>query len=290
MSKTTSPRRKLLICTIVRNSVRSLSTWSNLVRHLVEELWGEYDVTLSVYENDSTDGSKELLGRLWTDDLAHIPMWLYRTDIGTQQYGSVWSVDRLRNLAAARQACLDQVEDGLDQFDKICYIEPDVTYDPFWLRELVLARHPAAAGIGEPDVYSGWSLRSLNNPKESTFLYDVCATRAGCDDTCWDVNEGGGTWRAGSLVRTDLGGVNANCLHRVWSTFNCFCVYNAKPFKEGVRWGIVNKRIDPSGIWVEDGNYGPGWLDADTVNICEQFRERGYGGIYLNTNCLVRHN
>lgn len=303
---TRSARPKVLICTILRDQLSNLDTWLDQLIKLIYGQMGsgytnlyngistDYDVEVSCYENDSIDNTGpnaklRLEVHLWLK--YGIKIYFRSEKLGTQKYGSIWNVHRIKNLAAARQACLDQVEGGLDRFDKICYIEPDVTYDPFWLRELILARHPKAAGIGDPDVYSGWSLRSLSNPKESTFLYDTCATRATRDDICWDINEYGGTWRGDSLVRTDLGGHDANCLHRVWSTFNCFCVYNARPFKEGVRWGITNKSVNPSGIQIGvDENGSIHYLEADTVNICEQFRQRGYNGIFLNTNCLVRHN
>lgn len=291
MSTTTPPRRKVLICTIMRDVEKSLSNWyegiKGLISHLSKEGW---TIDLSVYENDSVDYTAFNAEALLDSFRCMGIVTQFRSEkLGTQKYGSVWSLDRINNLAAARQACLDQVD--MTKYDKVCYIEPDVTYDPFWLRELILARHPKAAGIGDPDVYSGWSLRSLSNPKESVFLYDVCATRATSEDICWDVGESGGAWRGKSLVPTNLGGPDANCLHSVWSAFNCFCVYNAKPFKEGVRWGIVNKRVNPSRIQVgTDDNGFIHYLEADTVNICEQFRERGYNGIYLNTNCLIRHN
>lgn len=240
---------------------------------------------ISVAENDSIDGSD-----LWLKTKS--VLWRKNSDfhlstlkLHTTKYPSVWNIARIRNLAAARQRCLDQVPGGLQRFTKIAYIEPDVTYDPSWCSELVFANHPRAAGLPEPDIYSGWSLRSERHPKESTFLYDTCATRATSQDTCWDVQEKWGTWRGNSLVRTPLEGVHANALHTVWSTFNCFCVYNAEPFASGrVKWGYLNKRLNPSGIPV-DGFF----LDADTVVVCEDFRTAGYDGVYLNTNCLVRH-
>ena len=182
-------------------------------------------VEVSVAENDSTDGTAEWL-RERKENWEGAPCPFLKAEafhlstekLGTAQYGSIWSVDRLCNLAAARQKCLDQVGD-LSRCDKVAYIEPDVTYDPRWCAELILARHPLAAGLGEPDIYSGWSLRSESNPKESVFLYDVCATRATCYDTCWDISEAKGTWRAKTVIPTDLGGVDAMCLHAVWSTF-----------------------------------------------------------------------
>ncbi len=228
---------------------------------------------------------------MWQDYLDCIPITLVRENIGTAQYGSVWNVDRLRNLANARQKCLELTY--LFKFDKIAYIEPDVSYDPNWCKELILARHPISTGLGEPDVYSGWSLRSDAHPKESQFLYDTCATRATEDDLTWDITENFGKWRGESLIKTDLGGVDSNCLHKVWSTFNCFCVYNAKPFIDGLKWDYINRRLDTGQQYIDAGpgalSLG-GFLDADTSVMCELFREGGYDKIFLNTNCLVRHS
>lgn len=271
----------------MRDAFKTLNSWHDQLLQLREEIASEYSVFLSVYENDSIDGTelvfkanKEALDKTWSSD------WVgTATRLGTQRYSSVWNADRMRNLAAARQQCLNQVGDRLAEFDKIAYIEPDVTYSPRWCAELILARHPAAAGLPEPDIYSGWSLRSETHPKESAFLYDTCATRQRPEDTCWDfVRDGTGVWRGESLIPTGLSGVEANSLHRVWSTFNCFCVYNAKPFIEGAKWDYVNRRLD-----THQQRVGDGWLDADTSVICEDFRARGYTDIYLNTNCLIRH-
>lgn len=280
--------KHLLIATIARQCRGSLDTWYSQVLRLAAILKEHgWICTVSVAENDSTDGTAEWISNLPANSYG-LEVIVSTQKLGTQQYGSVWSIDRLRNLATARQQCLDQAG-NLSRFSKVAYIEVDVTYDPSWCVELVVADHPRAAGLPEPDIYSGWSLRSLTHPKESVYLYDTCATRAGRDDVCWDVNEAGGTWRGKSLVTTGLTGIHANSLHRAWSTFNCFCVYRAAPFAAGLRWGYVNPRLNASGIWIEDGDYGSGWLDCDTAIMCERFRDAGYGGIYLNTNCLIRH-
>lgn len=284
--------KRLLICTILRNQRHNVDRWLSQIVNLATRLKEEWEVELVAYENESQDGTAE-----WLRNTAAIPSTLgisfpimVATEIlGTRQYGSVWDLQRLKQLANARQRCLDQVG-SLDRFSKIAFIEPDVTYDPWWAKELVLARHPHAAGLGEPDIYSGWSLRTEANPKESVFLYDCCATRATKDDITWDFTERGGKWRGESLVRTDLGGHDVNCLHSVWSTFNCFCVYNARPFVEGAKWGWVNTRLNTGQEWIEDGDYGSGWLEADTSQMCETFRARGYDKVYLNTNVLVRHS
>lgn len=298
MSTTTPPRRKVLICTIMRNSIAYVDRWETQLAALVEQLEGQYECWFSVVENDSTDGTDEWLRKKHDSCLLYGSVlgstvtwqWLSTDKLGTHQYGSVWSVDRLCNLANARQKCLDQVGAAtLATFDKIAYVEVDTTYDPVWLSELILAKHPLAAGLGEPDIYSGWSLRSKKHPKESVYLYDTCATRQTKDHTEWRFDLAD-TWRAASLVKTDLGKLyHNNCLHSVWSTFNCFCVYNAKPFIEGARWGYVNTRLNTGQEYIHDGDYGSGWLECDTVQICEEFRKRYYNKIYLNTNCLVRH-
>lgn len=287
--------KRVLICTIMRNQRANVDTWLAQLCELVGHVRHEWEVEVSVYENDSTDGTYHYL----VDRTAEVTLrgsipylagsiTMSSDTLGTIHYPSIWSVDRIRNLAAARQKCLDQMAD-LSRFDKVVYVEPDVTYDPRWCSELILARHPHAAGLGEPDIYSGWSLRSETNPKESTFLYDTCATRATKGDVVWDIGENGGKWRGESLVRTDLGGVDSNCLHRVWSTFNCFCVYNAAYFAEGGQWGWVNTRLNTGQAYIDDGDHGSGWLDADTSVMCERFRSREYNNVFLNTNCLVRH-
>lgn len=145
------------------------------------------------------------------------------------------------------------------------------------------ARHPLSLKIN-PDIYSGWSLRSDNHPKESFYLYDTCASRQYERDTFWNF-ENESKWDGQSLLKTDLGGVDSNCLHSIYSTFNCFCAYNAKPFYEGMKWGFSNNRINASDVLLENGNF----LEADTVNIVEQFRSNNYNNIYINKNCIIRH-
>ncbi len=293
--------KRLLICTIIRNSRSSLDRWYNLLNQLIAQTRGVYEISWSVAENDSTDGSTEWLREKhrewarWNETVIGgsepVQFWLSTDKLGTQQYGSVWNLDRLKNLATARQQCVNQVGDAIKAFDKIAYIEVDCTYDPKWCAELILARHPRAAGLGEPDIYSGWSLRSESNPKESIFLYDVTATRATCYDTSWDITEANGTWRAKTVIPTDLGGVDSMCLHSVWSTFNGFCVYNAKPFIAGLKWSYINPRLDTGQARISEKLDSPfiGWLECDTAQICEDFRAQGYDRVFLNTNCLIRH-
>jgi len=275
-------KKKILICTIMRNQENNIMRWYNQLDRLIK--WcPDYEFTVSVYENDSTDETKNILSVI--EKNGEISIILKCENLGTAQYGSIWSTDRLKNLAIYRQKAIDQV--GHLNFDKIAFIEPDVSYDPRWCSELINAVHPAQAGL-VPHIYSAWSLRSEKHPKESCFLYDTCATRQTKYDTCWEFGKEN-LWRGKSLVKTHITDIDSNCLHQIWSTFNCFCVYDAEPFKKGIKWGYLNKRLNNGQPYINDGDYGSGFLEADTVMICESFREAGYNNIYLNTNCLTRH-
>jgi hypothetical protein len=270
--------KNVLICSIVRDQHRFLGLWWLLLRRLYREIQNEYNVSLSIYENDSIDDSKNIIYRLIEGKFTET---VFKTEnLGTKKYGSVWDIDRIKNLSNARNQCLNNLD--LDKFDKIVYIEPDITYSSAWCSELILARHPEQAGI-TPDIYSAWSLRPESHPKESMYLYDTCATRQYKNDVYWNLDKEK-EWINNSLIQTNLGGIDGNCLHKVYSTFNCFCVYNAEPFKQGLRWGYINDRLNASNIKAENG-----WLDADTSVICESFRRIGYENILLNRNCIVRH-
>jgi hypothetical protein len=60
----------------------------------------------------------------------------------------------------------------------------------------------------------------------------------------------------------------------VASTFNCFCVYKATPFAEGIRFSDINPLTQS-------------W-DCDTTNICFAFSKYGYSNIAMS-NIPVLH-
>lgn len=272
--------KNILICSIIRNQEHNLNFWYNQIFNLTKILKeNNYNVSLSIFENDSQDKTKEILSNF---DFSFLNLKKNESkNFGTIQYSSIWSYDRLKNLAFYRQQCLEGID--LTEFDKIAYIEPDIIYDPYWCSELVLANHLKSINI-EPDIYSAWSLRSMKHPKESMYLYDTCATRYSEFDLNWDVAKENEIINK-SLIKTYLSPIDSNCIHKVWSTFNCFCVYSSKPFIENnIKWNFINTRLD-----TKQGSYHNGWLEADTVVICEDFHKNGYHNIYLNKNCIVRH-
>lgn len=285
--------KNVLICSIFRDSEKSFTTYKEQLKKLCDIVKSEYSVYLSWYENDSVDLTPTLLsvsqftlieyqGYLETPFLKGI---VYNSEkLNTNKYGSIWNLERIINLANARNKAVEQ---GLNKwkdikFDKIIFIEPDIEYDPIWCSELILARHPSLAGIN-PDVYSGWALRSNKHPKESMFAFDTTSLRATKNDIHWDF-ENENRWKNESLIKTHITDIDSNCLHTVYSTFNCFCAYNAEIFYGGIRFGTTNERVNPSNIKINNG-----YLDSDTVVILEEARKNGYNNVLLNRNCIVRH-
>ena len=217
----------------MRDREAHLTTWYNQILELMKE-YPKDSFSLSIYENDSKDASPNLIKNFDYKSFYEVKI---RTElIGTPYYGSVLNKARVEQLAAARNQCLEQID--LNPFDKILWIEPDVQYDPKKMKEII----DKNIDIASP--------KSIQPATHSHRLYDCWATRVNSADNEWDFGFVGYGWCP------------------VWSTFNCFCVYNAQPFKEGARF---------------IGN------DCDTVEICKTFRDMGYENIQINLDIVVIH-
>ena len=119
----------------------------------------EFEV--SVYENDSIDGSDAWLHDIVEFEDSSVPFHLSTERLRTAYFGSIVSGERVENLAFARNQCFLPV--NLDTFDKIIFIEPDVVYNIEEMTELLLADH---------DICSGYTLCQRNGQ-----FYDTWATR-----------------------------------------------------------------------------------------------------------------
>lgn len=186
----------------MRNRVQHLPVWWQHLRALVEHVGDEAVFDLSVYENDSDDGSDRWL-REHEDGFRtvfdHVSVVTER--ILTAYHGSVVDSDRVHNLAAARNRCIDSGRD-LSAYESVVFVEPDVTYDCFDAGELLDADH---------DIRSGYTVDKADR------FYDTWATRRTSSDTWWD----------GSIPASPT---------RVASTFNGFCVYRGSVIADGVRY------------------------------------------------------
>ena len=238
---------RILICSIIRNRRPYLFNWKDLILCLADEN-PDIFFDLSVYENDSTDGTAEYLHSI----LPELQKELYQVSITCEKndkpyFPSVKDEDRVTLLAEARNRTLDQMD--LDVYDKIVFIEPDVDYDPDLISELFYMTS---------DICSPYSLQPENYPS-FPWIYDCWATRVKMTD---DEFTGPNLYEMPPCLEVD-------------STFNCFCVYKAKPFQEGARFSGINPT---TGTW-----------DCDTTNICAEFAQRGYDQIHLYRIALT-HN
>jgi len=240
--------KKILISTIVRNREEKLENYYNQIKEFVEEFSNDFEFSISIYENDSFDNSKEILKSF--DYSIFSNNYLQCEDIGTEYYGSFMIDQRVINFANARNKTIENVD--LSNYDNIMIIEVDVIYNTDVIRELLyLEDFKDEVKISEPDIYSGILLQN-NIP------YDLWAIR--------------------SHPRQQWGDVNTICtngIKKYWSTANGVCVYNMKPFIEGLKFSSFSEMHNKH--------------DCDTAVLCEDFRKRGYNKVYINHDLHLYH-
>jgi hypothetical protein len=233
----------ILICGIFRNREKYIGRWLTQIFKILDAN-KDKKFSISIYENDSTDNTKKLLQEL---DLTRFEnSWRQFEDLKTQYFGSVVAKDRVKNLANARNACLEAAQEYFSEYTKVLFIEPDFEYTLESAMKVINAEKTYNMQI---DIVSGVSV--MNN-----VFYDMWATRRNSTET----------WGK-AVIREGI--------EPFWSTFSGFCLYNAIPFKEGVRFGWFNSRL--------------GTFDCDTVVICENFREKGYNRIFIETSAVFKH-
>ena len=199
---------KILICTISRNNAKRLKNWNRQLNTLLDNLLENNSVELSIYENDSTDGTGRILKKYAAELSKRCTTTFTSTKLGTEHLIGKEGA-RVKNIAAARNNCLEQASD-LNSFDKIIFIETDVIYNPSDV--LTLLHHPG-------DIVSGYTTNAMGG------FYDAWATRKTSEETWWN--------HGIPSEKTD-----------VWSTFNGICVYSAKAFEEGARFSGINPRTN----------------------------------------------
>jgi hypothetical protein len=201
----------ILVSTICRNETRYLDRYHAQLRALCAAQ-PQHTFLLSIYENDSTDGSAAKLAAL---DWSFLPAYHITTArMQTPPFIGGKHPLRVQLLAAARNRSIYHCG-FLHLADRVLVVEPDVAYPT----------ETAAAIIEQGmawDVFSGKSV----HPDGTGRIYDSWGTRK--TDRCTD-------WADGDQVET--GG-----LEGVWSTYHCFCTYAAEAFKQGARFHGVNPR------------------------------------------------
>jgi hypothetical protein len=237
---------RILICTIIRNREPFLAKWQKQILSLQAKNPG-ITFDLSVFENDSTDASPVYLAENETTFKQHLNnVWITSVVNHWPYFASIKAEERVCYLAKARNSCLGQVTD-LSLYDKVLFIEPDIQYNAAQLSRLFDTND---------DIASPYSLHPMN-VQSHRWIYDSWATRI---KTCDQSFQGPCIFDMPFRIE-------------VAATFNCFCVYNAKPFAEGARFSGINPLTK---IW-----------DCDTTNICYEFNLRGYKRIGLYNLPLI---
>ena len=232
---------RVLISTIIRNRAKHVSPWANQLQSLAN-VHQDTVFDLVVLENDSNDGTKQALSAV--EPL--LKRNLNKVNIAIRNFEwpyfhSIKAEERVKYLALARNKTLLMADEivGLEAYDKIISIEPDVTYSTVDVGTII---------DSDLDIASGYSVlpQGMGVPD---LIYDSWATRVNAEDSEY----------FGPKI-SEL----PECLPLA-ATFNCFCVYKAGPIADGARFSEINPKTKQ-------------W-DCDTTTICIEFAKRGYDRI-----------
>jgi len=205
---------------------------------------------LSIYENDSIDKTIEILNNF---DFSFFEDYkIKHENLNKPFFSRTMNEDRVKLLSESRNKSIYNNK-FLEQCSHVLVVEPDINYDPKILIDNII-------NIGDYDIISPRSVDIDKSPP--CYLYDDWATRKTSNDLTWKI-------------------FNKNILRNlslvsVWSTFNCFCLYKAEPFKRFLTFGYFNERFNR--------------FDCDTAVVCENFRKYGYSNIVLNSSVEVYHS
>jgi len=236
----------ILLCSIIRNEERHLQRWYDQIKRTVVSM-PEHQFTLSVYENDSTDASA---AKLASFDWSFMPSYvLTSAKLNCPFFIGGKHPQRTTLLAQIRNKTMEN-SPFMPLADSVVWVEPDTEYTHEVADKII--NHEKYYGV-KMDAFSGKSVHP-----NSKNLYDSWGTRKTANQTDWKDEDG------------QEGGYEP-----MWSTWNCFVIYNAEPIKKGLMFGGVNPRWNMP--------------DCDTCVIAENFRANGYNKIFWDTSLLVQH-
>jgi hypothetical protein len=239
----------VLICSIIRNEAKFLDTWHAQIKEIATSFKDD-SISLSVFENDSTDGS---FAKIAAYDWSFLSNYVIAsTKLNAPCFVGGKSPLRVELLAQCRNRCIFQFP-FLRDVSHVLFVEADVTYTLDVADKII--HHEKYYGK-KLDVFTPKSVHA-DRPGPNN-IYDSWGTRKGPNQTDWKDEDG------------QTGGFEP-----MWAVFNCFALYSAEPIKKGIGFGGVNPRL--------------GIPDCDPVVICENFRKAGYDQIYWDTNLEVAH-
>ena len=248
---------KILICSILRDNEQNMVRFLGQINAFVDRLRGQHEFSISLYENDSTDATPNILRTVDLSAFERSSVVCARKN--TPKFGSVVAEERIRNLAIARNAAM--TADGMFMdMDYIMFIDSDVIYGEEYVPSLLDWKQH---GLADPDLYSG-VIVTERKPHEQHILpaYQVDDRTYRVYDT-WcmrrDASEEWGTWKSDALSQP---------VSRFYATYNGVCMIRAQPIKDGIRFHHHNHRL--------------GKFDLEIAVLAEKFHEAGHHDIYVN--------
>lgn len=205
-------KQKILVYSIIRNRAKYMESFYTQLKKLVQS-YPQYDFYLSIYENDSTDSTKE---KIFNKDWSFFKgVSITSEDLNTKYFTSTKDEERVRNLAIARNKALES-NPFLPIVDYVLMTEGDIRYKTAEIGELLSFKDKEP----EFDIVSAISIRKNGSH------YDWWATRTSAKFN-----------KDYSEIEPDF---NKKDYGRYYSTSNGLCLYRAKPFQEGVRHHWIN--------------------------------------------------
>jgi hypothetical protein len=202
----------IFIYSIVRNREQNVITFYKQVREIVKKFSHKYNFLLSIYENDSTDNTKEKIKNLNWSFVEHE---IVIENIDTKYFGSTNDEERVKNLAIARNKAIE-AKDFLQRSDYILSLEFDMIFNLQSIERIFNFKNK------EPDFHVVSSIS-----RNGRHFYDTWGTRRNGSET------------VGNL----LDGWNRKSYDKYYATSNGICMYLSKPFKEGLRYHWFNETL-----------------------------------------------
>ena len=244
---TSSPsnKKKILVYSIIRNRQKYVKQFHKQLATMVANN-PQHEFYLSIYENDSTDNTvREIVTSDWS---MFKGVSLIFDKVNTEYFGSVKNPNRVENLAKARNKALEAAG-FLDRVDYVLMVDADLKFDNLAVSEL----------LSFEKIDPNFDIVSAISIRPNGTHYDWWATRVGpvFNETRSDIDP---QWKTKSYGE-------------YYSTSNGLCLYRAKPFQEGARYGWTNLVTNE--------------FDCEPMVLCQVFREMGYNKIYINYKSRV---
>lgn len=204
-------KEKILICSIIRNDEHFIDNYYNRLKAIVSD-FKQYDFYLSIYENDSTDNTKQ---KIMSKDFSMFSGFSFISEnLNTKYYGSVKDEDRVKNLANARNKAL--LGGGfLELSDYVLMIDIDVEFKMPAVEKILSFKNL----VPDFDIVASAT-------KRKRVLYDQWATREGP--------------KYDPAIQELFESYKNLPYKKYYSVSSGFCLYRSEPFKNGTRYDYIN--------------------------------------------------